>query len=364
MTKGGPVSVSTPRAALRLRVTKGPGTGAVRLFKPGKPYSVGRSEGADLCIPDAKISRLHCRLVAKGGGWFLEDLHSRNGTFVDGKRVGESKLRHGMAITLGKFTEFDVEIIPLGKVEKEEEAATPAPVPADAPPAIPDAMKDLQGTHLGEFKVIEPVQPLGAATYLRALQPSLSRHVMLAVFTDADMGKPGSAEALQAAVQMAAPILHPNVLQLFDFGRARGFTYVAMELFQGESLGAHLAEKGFVAIGDALNLAKQLVEAFSCGLDSGLEVGAISPDDLWMDPDYTLKLKLLHEPGQPPPPVSHFAYQAPEVLGGGDPTSESAAVYSVGALLYHMLAATPPVKGESRDEIARRARHDTPPPLR
>jgi hypothetical protein len=93
-------------------------------------------------------------------------------------------------------------------------------------------------------------------------------------------------------------------------------------------------------------------------------VGAVSPDNLWVDEANTLKLKLLAEPGRPDPPVAHLAYQAPEVLAGGDPCAEPAAVYSVGALLYHMLAATPPVHGLGRDEIARRARHDTPVPLR
>jgi len=107
-----------------------------------------------------------------------------------------------------------------------------------------------------------------------------------------------------------------------------------------------------------------MTEAFAAGVDAGFPVGAFHPGDIWLDEKFNVKVKALREPGTPSPPVEAHAYHAPEVLAGGDPSEPSAAVYTVGALLYHMLAATPPVKGETREEIARRARHDTPPQLR
>jgi pSer/pThr/pTyr-binding forkhead associated (FHA) protein len=48
---------------------------------------IGRGAECDLVIKDAKASRKHCRLVRKEDGFLLEDLGSKNGTFVDGRKI-------------------------------------------------------------------------------------------------------------------------------------------------------------------------------------------------------------------------------------------------------------------------------------
>jgi len=48
---------------------------------------IGRGVECDVVIKDSKASRKHCRLVRKDDGFLLEDLGSKNGTFVDGKRI-------------------------------------------------------------------------------------------------------------------------------------------------------------------------------------------------------------------------------------------------------------------------------------
>lgn len=50
---------------------------------------IGRGVECDVVIKDAKASRKHCRLVRKGDGFVLEDLGSKNGTFVNGKKIAE-----------------------------------------------------------------------------------------------------------------------------------------------------------------------------------------------------------------------------------------------------------------------------------
>lgn len=50
---------------------------------------IGRGVECDVVIKDAKASRRHCRLVRKDDGFLLEDLGSRNGTFVEGKKISE-----------------------------------------------------------------------------------------------------------------------------------------------------------------------------------------------------------------------------------------------------------------------------------
>jgi serine/threonine protein kinase len=336
--------------------------------------SIGRSEDAEFSIDDTKISRLHCRVESREGRWFVVDLDSRNGTWVGGEKVREKELEDGVTFVLGKSSSVTVKIreakpAPAGKrvvfPPKKEEAAAPAPIAMPEPlPELHGPLVGLPGTQLGEFRLLEQVASLGPGAFFRALQPSLNRHVLVEVFTEEEISRPGSREELRREVQQAAPLLHPNVLQIFDYGAARGFTYVTMEFFQGRTLARILSDRGFVPIPRALALARQLCEAFGAGIDQRVPVGVSSPGDVWIDAEFTLKAKLFREPGSPPAPVEAFAYQAPEVLAGEDAATPQAAVYTVGAVLYHMLAATPPLTGKSKEEFARRARHDTPPPLR
>ena len=68
---------------------------------------IGRALEADVRVNDAKISRLHARIETVENAetnereYFLDDLKSRNGTFLNGERVGREKLQHGDKIGIG-----------------------------------------------------------------------------------------------------------------------------------------------------------------------------------------------------------------------------------------------------------------------
>jgi len=360
-----------------LRVTSGPAAGTERVLAPGESLTIGRSEDADLTIPDTKISRLHCRVEHLDGRWTVRDLDSRNGTWIGGRKFAHHVLADGDTFVLGKSVPVQARIRGPGTPAPGSSAAPRRAVfpakrdeePPPAPAPIPDPLPELQGplaalpgTTLGELRILEQARPLGPGTFFRALQPSLNRHVLVEVFPADSPG--GDLESLASEVRRAAPVLHPCVLQVFDLGRGRGFTWVSMEFFEGRSLGRTLREKHFLPIPRATAAARDLCEAFATGIDHGVAVGTCSPGDAWIDEHFALKVKFFREPGSPNRPVEHYAYQAPEVLAGGDPTDPRAAVYTIGAILYHLLASMPPLSGKSKDEYARRARHDTPPPLR
>jgi pSer/pThr/pTyr-binding forkhead associated (FHA) protein len=69
----------------------------------GERLSVGRSSAAELCFPeDAGLSRQHFAFESEGGEWTVEDLGSKNGTFVGKERVAEPRaLRNGDQIRVG-----------------------------------------------------------------------------------------------------------------------------------------------------------------------------------------------------------------------------------------------------------------------
>ncbi len=67
-------------------------------------YSIGRAEDNTIRLTERNISRKHARLVRQGDAWFLEDLRSDNGAFVNGVRIGgRQELAHGDLVQLGDY---------------------------------------------------------------------------------------------------------------------------------------------------------------------------------------------------------------------------------------------------------------------
>src|SRR5262245_28663729 len=60
-----------------------------RFWESDRALCVGRSPGLEVSLPDASLSRRHAEVVLTDGGWVVRDLGSKNGTFLNGIRVGQ-----------------------------------------------------------------------------------------------------------------------------------------------------------------------------------------------------------------------------------------------------------------------------------
>ena len=68
------------------------------------PVTIGRSPQGDLFIDNPAVSFHHARVISYDGVYYIEDLGSLNGTFLNGGRVTQAPLNHGDVITVGKHT--------------------------------------------------------------------------------------------------------------------------------------------------------------------------------------------------------------------------------------------------------------------
>jgi len=92
-------------ASFYLLVRAGPGAGALHHLTG--PMTLGRGTAADVMIPDEAVSREHASVRIDGATVVVEDLHSSNGTRVNGKQVTQARLEPGDVIEIGA-TELEV----------------------------------------------------------------------------------------------------------------------------------------------------------------------------------------------------------------------------------------------------------------
>ena len=108
---------------LRLTIVAGEGAGR-EVTIPETGAVLGRDKTADIVLGEKVQSRRHCRIFRQEGRWLVEDLGSRNGTFVNGTRATRAELRGGDTIQLGQ-TRLTVPapVVPARPAEPEPAAA-------------------------------------------------------------------------------------------------------------------------------------------------------------------------------------------------------------------------------------------------
>lgn len=73
-------------------------------FELARPQlTIGRSPESDVFLDDVTVSRTHARLVRRDDGYWIEDLGSLNGTFVNRRRVEAQALEDGDEVQIGKY---------------------------------------------------------------------------------------------------------------------------------------------------------------------------------------------------------------------------------------------------------------------
>ena len=104
------ISVDRALCTILTRAGTGGGLDAGRRFDLFGGASVGRSADADVRIEDRYASQIHLRVYSRGGSYYVEDMNSTNGTFLNGSQLdGSAELQHLDRIQIGD-TEFRFEL--------------------------------------------------------------------------------------------------------------------------------------------------------------------------------------------------------------------------------------------------------------
>ncbi|MEV0321675.1 FHA domain-containing protein [Streptomyces sp. NPDC050658] len=120
------------------------------VMSPGHDYHVGRDPLSDIVIDDARVSWHHAVLHADRDHWTIEDEHSTNGTYADGRRIHEWGVGPGSVIRFGNLTDGPRAVL----VGREP--------PPPAAPERPSAVRTPSAT--GTFRQPTTVRPLPTRT--------------------------------------------------------------------------------------------------------------------------------------------------------------------------------------------------------
>jgi TolB-like protein len=199
----------------------------------------------------------------------------------------------------------------------------------------------------------------GMATVYLAQDLKHDRPVALKVLLP-ELGASLGPDRFQREIRLAARLQHPHVLSVHDSGETAGQLWFTMPFVEGESLRDRLRRERQLGVEDALRITREAAQALQYAHDHGVVHRDIKPENLLLTKDGNTLVadfgiaravagdEHLTQTGMS---VGTPAYMSPEQASGDKALDARTDIYSLGAVLYEMLAGEPPFTGPSAQAI-------------
>ena len=222
----------------------------------------------------------------------------------------------------------------------------------------------------GRYRVLGRLGVGGMATVYLAEDSSLGRKVALKVMAERYAEDGEFVERFRREAQAAARLNHPNIIAVYDRGEADGRPYIAMEYLQGRTLKQVIQAEGPLPPERAIAVAMQVLAGLRYAHEHGVVHRDVKPHNVLVGDDGRIKVTdfgIAHA-GDPQMTevgsiVGTAQYLSPEQARGRS-VGPQTDIYSLGVVLYEMLAGRVPFEGDSSVAIAMQHVSDQPPLLR
>jgi serine/threonine-protein kinase len=217
------------------------------------------------------------------------------------------------------------------------------------------------------YDVEELVGHGGMSSVYRARDRLLERHVALKFLHDQYMTDDEFVERFKREARSVAQLSHPNIVTVIDRGEDDEHQYIVFEYIDGENLKELLVRSGRLPVRDALELGLQIARALAFAHEQGLVHRDVKPQNVLLNGDGRAKVtdfgiaRALHVDGvtQAGTVLGTSDYIAPE-QASGQPADAQTDIYSLGVVLYELLAGDVPFSGDNFVAVAMKHVNEMP----
>jgi Tol biopolymer transport system component len=243
-----------------------------------------------------------------------------------------------------------------------------------------DKQDSLVGKKFGAYQVISVLGIGGMGEAYLARDDRLGRKLALKLLPRAFTRDPDRVRRFEKEARAASALNHPNILTIYDIGEMAGTHFIAAEYVEGNTL-RQLLERGPLRVKETIGICAQIADALDAAHEAGLVHRDIKPENAIVRPDGYVKvldfgLVKLMEQGprerqsgsgefdrtNPGTVLGTVAYMSPEQASGIEVDHRSD-LFSLGVLMYELLAGAVPFKGESTASILDAIVHHQHEPL-
>ena len=233
----------------------------------------------------------------------------------------------------------------------------------------------------GDYELLEEVARGGMGVVYRAWQRSLKRQVAVKMLLAGEFASAAFVRRFRQEAEAAANLRHPNIVSIYEVGQHDGQHFFSMEFIAGPNLAELVRERPLPARAAAAYL-KTIAEAVAFAHKHGTLHRDLKPSNVLIDPvtdqpritDFGLARRFadseslsqtqsearsweLTRTGQA---LGSPAYMAPEQASGRATVGPAADLYSLGALLYHLITGRPPFQSDTIAETLRQVQEQEP----
>jgi serine/threonine-protein kinase len=235
-----------------------------------------------------------------------------------------------------------------------------------------DPVAQLTAALAGRYAIERELGRGGMATVYLAQDVRHDRPVALKVLHP-ELAAALGPERFQREIRFAARLQHPHILTVLDSGEAAGRLWFTMPFVEGESLRSRLQRERQLPVDAALQIAREAARALDDAHQHGIIHRDIKPENILLTKDGSTLVadfgiaravagdERLTQTGMA---IGTPAYMSPEQASGDKGVDERTDVYSLGAVLYEMLAGEPPYTGPTAQAMIAKRFTDPVPSVR